>query len=98
MLCLNYCLKSSQFRAVGDNMSINTTVDVGLQGVRTGVVGIEKAAAEIARAGTVDGAAGSNDVTESIVELRLYQRSVEASSQVVRTADEVLGTLLDTMA
>ena len=52
------------------------------------------------RSGTVDGAAGSNsnDIVESIVDLKLYERSIEASAQVVRTADEVLGSLLDTMA
>lgn len=79
-------------------MNVNSVVESGLSGIRNGVEGVEKSAAEIARAGVVDGADGANDVLESIIELRLYQRSVEASSQVVRTADEVLGTLLDTMA
>jgi len=79
-------------------MNINSVVDTGLNGIRQGVEGVEKSAADIVRAGTVDGADGANDVLEPIIELRLYQRSVEASSQVVRTADEVLGTLLDTMA
>lgn len=79
-------------------MNINAVSEIGLSGVRTGLEGAEKAAAEVVRAGTVDGADGTNDVVEPIIELRLYQRSVEASSQVVRTADEVLGTLLDTLA
>ena len=79
-------------------MNVNSVLDSGLTGVRQGIEGVEKAASEIVRAGTVDGAAGANDVIEPIIDLRLYQRSVEASAQVVRTADEVLGTLLDTMA
>lgn len=79
-------------------MNVNSVLDSGLTGVRQGIEGVEKAASEIVRAGTVDGADGSNDVIEPIIDLRLYQRSVEASAQVVRTADEVLGTLLDTMA
>jgi flagellar hook protein FlgE len=37
-------------------------------------------------------------MTESIVDLKLYERSVEASAQVVKTADETLGTLLDLRA
>jgi flagellar hook-associated protein FlgK len=32
------------------------------------------------------------------VDLQLYKRSVEASAQVVKTADETLGSLLDIMA
>jgi flagellar hook protein FlgE len=79
-------------------MNVNSVLDSGLTGVRQGIEGVEKAASEIVRAGTVDGADGANDVIEPIIDLRLYQRSVEASAQVVRTADEVLGTLLDTMA
>ena len=79
-------------------MNINAVSEIGLNGVRTGLEGAEKAAADIVRAGAVDGADGTNDVVEPIIELRLYQRSVEASSLVVRTADEVLGTLLDTLA
>ncbi|KZY67424.1 hypothetical protein A3742_11445 [Oleiphilus sp. HI0071] len=79
-------------------MNVNSVIDVGLSGVRQGIEGVEKTASDIVRAGAIDGAVGANDAAESIVELRLYQRSVEASAQVVRTADEVLGTLLDTMA
>jgi flagellar basal body rod protein FlgG len=79
-------------------MNVNAPLTSGLQGIQEGISGIEKSAAEIVRAGTVDGAEGANDVLEPIIELRLYQRAVEASSQVVRTADEVLGTILDTMA
>lgn len=79
-------------------MNVNSVFETGLSGVRQGFEGVEKAASEIVRAGAVDGAEGANDVVEPIIELRLYQRSVEASAQVVRTADEVLGTLLDTMA
>ena len=41
---------------------------------------------------------GGNGMTESIVDLKLYERSVEASAQVVKTADETLGTLLDIRA
>jgi flagellar basal body rod protein FlgG len=78
-------------------MNVNTTLNSGLQGIQQGVAGVEKAAAEIVRAG-IDGAEGSNDVVEPIIELKLYQRAVEASSQVVRTADETLGTLLDILA
>ena len=81
-------------------MAIESILQTGLQGVQKGVAGAEKAALDIVRSGTdssVD-SVGSNDVTESIVDLQLYERSIEASAQVVKTADEVLGSLLDTFA
>jgi hypothetical protein len=78
-------------------MNINTTIQTGLQGVQQGIDGVDRAATDIVRAGTVDSVEGG-EVVEPIIELRLYERSVQASAQVVRTADEVLGTLLDTLA
>jgi len=34
----------------------------------------------------------------SLIDLRLYERNVQASSQVVKTANEMVGTLLDERA
>lgn len=78
----------------------NNTLAVGVQGVQDGMHGMENAARKIARAGT-DGPQGSaetgSSLLEPIVDLKLYARSVEASAQVVKTADETLGSLLDIM-
>lgn len=80
-------------------MNLQNALNTGIQGVQQGIQGVERAATEIVKAGTIDGPAGSNaDIVEPIVDLKLYERSVQASAQVVRTADEVLGTLLDTLA
>lgn len=80
---------------------ISNTLGIGVQGVQDGILGMENAARKIARGG-IDGpqgsASGNGDILEPIVDLKLYQRSVEASAQVVKTADETLGTLLDIMA
>lgn len=80
---------------------INNTLAVGIQGIQDGMVGMENAARKIARGG-VDGpqgtAGGAGNLIEPIVDLKIYERSVEASAQVVKTADETLGTLLDIMA
>lgn len=80
---------------------INNTLAVGTQGIQDGMVGMENAARKIARAGA-DGpqgtAEGAGSLVEPIVDLKIYERSVEASAQVVKTADETLGTLLDIMA
>lgn len=80
---------------------INNTLAVGIQGIQDGMVGMENAARKIARAGA-DGpqgtAEGAGSLVEPIVDLKIYERSVEASAQVVKAADETLGTLLDIMA
>lgn len=82
-------------------MMINNALNIGIQGIQDGMQGMEGAARKIARGG-VDGprgsAEGGNSMIEPIVDLKLYERSVEASAQVVKTADETLGTLLDLMA
>lgn len=93
---------------------INSTINIGLQGIRQGFAGIDDAARRIVKAGTgLDAAnapanppvpAGAGDAASDgsdgdlitpILDLKLYQRSVEASIKVVKTADELLGTLLD---
>jgi len=82
-------------------MMINNALNIGIQGIQDGMQGMEGAARKIARGG-VDGprgsAEGGNSMIEPIVDLKLYERSVEASAQVVKTADETLGTLLDLKA
>lgn len=77
---------------------ISNTLAAGVQGILDGMAGMEHAARRIARAGTdtSHGRAGENGgLVQPVLELRLYERSVEASARVVKTADETLGTLLD---
>lgn len=78
---------------------INNMLGIGIQGVQEGLQGMEASARKIARGG-VDGPQGTSaDVVggliEPVIDLKLYERSVQASAQIVRTADETLGTLLD---
>ncbi|MFO8142968.1 MAG: flagellar basal body rod C-terminal domain-containing protein [Marinobacter sp.] len=78
---------------------INNTLSSGIQGIQDGMVGMENAARKIARGG-VDGpqGAGAGNLAEPLIDMILYERSVEASAQVVKSADETLGTLLDIRA
>lgn len=82
-------------------MMINSALNTGIQGIQEGIQGMDTAARKIARGGA-DGPAGSSEgsgsLVEPIIDLKLYERSVEASAQVVKTADETLGTLLDIKA
>jgi len=41
---------------------------------------------------------GPDDVASAIVDLKVYQRQVQAAAKIVETADEVLGFLLDVRA
>lgn len=80
---------------------ISNTLGIGIQGVQEGLQGMEMSARKIARGG-VDGpqgsAASTGGLIEPIIDLKLYERSVQASAQIVKTADETLGTLLDITA
>lgn len=77
---------------------ISNTLGIGIQGVQEGLQGMETSARRIARGGA-DGsqgtAAGVGGLIEPVIDMKLYERSVQASAQIVRTADETLGTLLD---
>lgn len=77
-------------------MSIGSVLSTGIQGVQTGMRGMEQSAQNIVKAGTSENTAG--DVIEPIMDLKLYENTVEASTKVIKTADEMMGTLLDTMA
>lgn len=67
-------------------MSIDSVLGAGLAGMTRATHQVERSALEIAR--------GSLD-PKDVVELTLGQRQFEAGAAVVRTADEMLGTLLD---
>ena len=96
-------MKNVQFSALitvsevvyGVVMSISGVLQTGVQGIQSGIQGMERAAGEIAQVST---SSGVNDMIEPVMDLKLYELSVEASAKVVQTADELLGTLLDTMA
>lgn len=91
---------------------ISNTLSSGLEGVRNGTLGMQDAANRIARNGTTEGqrpadgdgsgqqqpSANAGGLAEPIVDLKLSQRNVEASVEVVKAADEMVGTLLDERA
>ncbi len=69
----------------------------GLQGVQNGVRKASEAAQEIAQNGTTE-PLDTAQLAESIVELKEAEAQVKASAEVIRTEDDILGTLLDTSA
>ena len=76
-------------------MEINTSAYLsGLAGMQQGQQRADRAASEIANLNTSQ--ANSASLTSSLVELQQARQVVEASAKVVETADDVLGTLINT--
>lgn len=66
----------------------------GVQGLQAGLGRANQAAGEIARSGTT----GGGDLATPLVDLKVSEQQVKASAAVIKTADDMLGTLIDTMA
>ncbi|MCP5207535.1 MAG: flagellar biosynthesis protein FlgE [Hahellaceae bacterium] len=79
-------------------MAINSLLHTGVQGVQSSVRGMQVAADRIAQTATSDTVRPASELAEDIVDLKLYERSAQASAKVIKTADSLLGTLLDTTA
>ena len=90
-------------------MAVNPMLTAGSNGITQGIKAVDSVATEIAQlngqVGTsVDDAASTagdsyiQDTAEAIVDLQLYERQVQASAKVVKSADEMLGFLLDVHA
>lgn len=86
-------------------MAVNPMLSSGANGLQQGMRGLEQAAHEVAdlnvrTPGVTDAPETSTkldnhaDVAEAMLDLKLYQRQVQASAKVVQTADEVIGFLL----
>lgn len=76
---------------------MQSVLNAGLQSLQGGQERIERAAGGIARA-TTAAEDGTTELTQALVELRVAEAQAEAGVAVLRTADEVLGTLIDTRA
>ncbi len=78
-------------------MRIDGAFNNGLLGIQRGLAQTQKSANEIAGAGvSKDTTVG--DVAKAVVDLRQSERQVEASAQVVKTADNLIGSLIDIKA
>lgn len=71
---------------------------VGLAGMQNGIANMNAHAQRIAQYGTENGPQDLGSVAEDMVGLQQSELQVKASAQVVKSADEVIGTLLDVRA
>lgn len=72
-------------------MSINTVMSLGIQGIQAGFNRSGVAAGRIASDGNID----TERLASSMVDLRSSEIQVKASADVVKVADQMLGTLVD---
>jgi hypothetical protein len=89
-------------------MAVNPVLSTGIAGIQYGLRGMDQAAHEVARMSqqnrweTGDDRQASpedvGDCAEAVVSMQTYKRQVEASAKVIKTADTVIGMLLDTVA
>ncbi|WPL18624.1 hypothetical protein Thiowin_03704 [Thiorhodovibrio winogradskyi] len=75
----------------------------GLTGMQRGYQTVTNAANTIAQQTMVNeggnaGRGASTDLTRPLVNLGVGERATEAAASVIRTADEMVGTLIDLMA
>ncbi len=82
-------------------MEINSgsAINQGLIGMQRSQVEMQRSAQQIAEVGTTQrDNPQANDLVEPMVNMNLQAKLFDANAQVVKTANETLGTLLDTKA
>jgi flagellar hook-associated protein FlgK len=78
---------------------VDSVTGAGLLAVQRGQETAATASNRIARAGTTDrDGDGDNDLTRGAVELMESEHLVKAGAKVIKTADQMLGSLLDEKA
>ena len=78
-------------------MSTITTMNTGTTGIQKGLRDAQEKASKIASSEAMT-SQGPAAMTEAIVGLKEAELQVKASAEVVKTTDEMLGTLLDELA
>ena len=78
-------------------MQITSALSSALYGIRKGLAGMDKNAAKIASAETFK-SQNATDIARPLVDMQSNRLQVEASAKVMKTVDETIGTLLDTVA
>lgn len=78
-------------------MGENKVLDSGLAGIRNGLEGFHRAASQIANQQAM-ASVNSEQLAQSMVDLKVYQHQIGASAQMVKAADQMIGSLLDIMA
>lgn len=85
-------------------MDVGSVVNQGLIGMQKSQASMAQSAQQIAQAGSSQRAdapqatSQSQDLAESLVNLRAQSQVFDSSAKVVKAADETIGTLINTRA
>lgn len=81
-------------------MNVTSALNTGVLGLNRGLDGVQKAASDIVGAGKTDTPeeATGRDLNQSLADLSVEKNAVAASTKVVQSVDEALGTLIDIRA
>jgi|TARA_Y100000310_G_scaffold344463_1_gene457361 hypothetical protein len=80
-------------------MSLDSLLTTGMAGIQRGNLGMQQAAQDIAQANIPqESKSDQTDLVESLVDLQSNGHLVKASFAVVKVAEDLMGTLLDTKA
>lgn len=77
------------------SVSSSSVLATGVQGVQAGQARANDAAGKIARFGTTE---QDGDLATPLVDLKRSELQVKASAAVIKTADQMVGTLIDIKA
>lgn len=77
---------------------INSSIQSGTAGIRQGLESTHQAATDIVKVTTASNDAENKGLPDAVVALKQGSRQVEASATVIETADETLGSLIDTFS
>ena len=92
------CLLSADVSKVEVKMQINNVLNTGVQGFQEATSRANQAAQEIASQNVTDSTKESintNDLTNSLVDLKVAELDAKANAKVIQTATELVGSLLD---
>ncbi|QGW21044.1 hypothetical protein GOM96_08670 [Stutzerimonas degradans] len=78
----------------------NSLLGAGLSAYQGAQQRVDQAASAIAAASlpTVDSSQALTEISEQLIELKLGEHNAALGARLIRSADEVLGTLIDTQA
>jgi len=82
-------------------VDVGNILNTGIQGFQKATAKASEAAQEIASQSVTDASQDSidsNDLTQSLVDLKVAEFDAKANVKVIETASDLLGTLLDVKA
>ena len=81
------------------SLSVGSVLNQGLSGIQQSQREMLNSANEIVQAGTTQRDSSTvQDIAEPLIEMKIQQQVFDASANVVKVADDTLGTLLDVNA